>query len=200
MKDISWMSKNVFAIADYGSPLLSAIYSAMKRVDSDSSDEISNMVAEFDSKLKAADKFLTPKNGNKYDLFYQEINGQLTGDMIKVYSKKYQDIKNELINKAKKSKRPEDWVKFKEWSKQNEDYLDIRLLFPQGELSPGVQKIADEHKDKLIKLIGQKQFDRHMNQLESIVEMYSNSKMAYENQLESTPGLTESDKIQLFRK
>ena len=199
MKDISWMSKNMFAIADFESPLLSAVYSAMKRVDSDSAGEIAKTMAEFDAKLKAADKFLKPKNGNKYHIFYQEHNGQLTGDLVKIYSKKYDEVRDELLGNAQRTKRAEDWKAFKAWSKENETYVDIRLLFPEKELSPELQALADKHRTELISSIGQKQFNRIMNRIEANIELYNSAKMAYENKLYSDPNLLEDDRIQLLR-
>ena len=107
MKDIGFGKKHMFSLADYNSDLASAIYKAMARVDYDSAQETDRLMEEFDSKLKAADKFLG-KGKDKYLMFYQEHNGQLTGDLVKIYSKKYEETKDALIKKARKSNKPED--------------------------------------------------------------------------------------------
>jgi len=199
MRDINWASANLFAISDINSPLITAIYTAMKKVDSESALEIDATMKLFDAKLKAADKFLPSKGQNKYDLYYQSQNSQLTGDLVKMYSKDYNDTKNALIKKAKALRSKTNWNEFREWSKENEDYVDIRLLFPEYELSEIQQKLADEHKAMLISAIGEKQYERMINQLEVAIDNYKYEKMAVENRLYSDPSNSEQDIVELLR-
>ena len=108
IKDINWGEANAFGISDYSSPLLSAIYAVMHDTDKKAAWEFEELIKQLDNKFKAAERHLSGKGNNKYDLFYQSHNGQLTGDLVGVYSKAYLDKKAELIERAQRSKKPED--------------------------------------------------------------------------------------------
>lgn len=108
MKDINWGEMNAFGISDYGSPLLSTLYATMHNADTMAAKEFESIIKDIDDKFKSADKFLTGKGDEKYKLFYQESNGQLTGDLVEIYSKEYTDKKLELLETAQSSNKPED--------------------------------------------------------------------------------------------
>ena len=103
IKDINWGEANAFGISDYNSPLLSAVYAVMFKADRMAANEFNAMVEQLDSKFEAASIHLPGKGNDKYDLFYQSHNGQLTGDLVGVYSKAYLDKKAELISAAQKA-------------------------------------------------------------------------------------------------
>ena len=148
---------------------------------------------KFEDKLKAADKFLTGKGEGKFRIFYQEEDGVLTGDLVKVYTKKYLDTKSDLINKATYTRKAADWKKFKEWSKENEEYLDIRLLFPERELNDTQKETAESHKKHIISLVGERQFNKMMSEIESAIEDFNYAKSHKLLELETNPNLSESD-------
>ena len=108
IKDINWGEANAFGISDYSSPLLSAVYAVMHDADKKAAWEFEELIKQLDNKFKAAERHLSGNGNNKYDLFYQSHNDQLTGDLVGVYSKAYLDKKAELIEKAQRSKKPED--------------------------------------------------------------------------------------------
>lgn len=194
MNDIGWWEMNAFGISDYGSPLLSAMYATMHEADTMAAKEFEAIIKNIDEKFKAADKFLQGKGDEKYKLFYQEQNGQLTGDLVKVYSKEYTDKKAELLEKAQATNKAEDWKAFKDWSKENEDYIDIRLLFPEGELSNGQKELAEKHKKDIISKIGQQQFDKIYSRLENIIEDYNYAKNQEKLRLMAEDSLSEAEK------
>lgn len=194
MNDISWGEMNAFGISDYGSPLLSAMYATMYQADAMAAKEFEAIIKNIDDKFKSADKFLQGKGDEKYKLFYQEHNGQLTGDLVKVYSKEYTDKKAELLEKAQATNKAEDWKAFKDWSKENEDYIDIRLLFPEGELSDSQKELAEKHKKDIISKIGQQQFDKIYLRLENTIEDYNYAKNQERLRLMAEDSLSEAEK------
>jgi len=194
MKDINWLQMNAFGISDYGSPLLSAMYATMQEADTMAAKEFEEIIKNIDEKFKAADKFLQGKGDDKYRLFYQEHNGQLTGDLVKIYSKEYLDKKAELLEVAQSSNKPEDWKAFKDWSRENEDYIDIRLLFPEYELSDSQKQLAESHKANIISKIGQIQFDKIYKKLESTIEDYGYAKNQEKLKLNLDNSLSDSER------
>ena len=199
IKDINWGEANAFGISDYSSPLLSAVYAVMHDADKKAAWEFEELIKQLDDKFKAAERHLSGKSNNKYYLFYQSHNGQLTGDLVGVYSKAYLDKKAELISAAQKaspSDKAAKWKEFKDWSKENETYIDIRLLFPEKELNAEQTEVAKVHIKSIIDKIGQRQFDRIYNQLENAIEDYNYALVQELTRIDSTPDLTEEARWQ----
>ena len=102
IEDIGFFQKNVFALHDYGNPLLSAVYSAMERANSLGAKEFEDVNNELKEAFKLADSALkaTSKNGNIYDILLQEYNGKKTGDLTGIYSMNYNLKRKEMIKEA----------------------------------------------------------------------------------------------------
>ena len=162
MRDISMVASNVFNISDFGHPLLSSIFKATKMAENDARKEHEDEMNTFSKLLKDAKSFLTGKGDARFDKFLQEG----TGKLVTIYSQKYHDVRNKLISRAIESKSKDDWAEFNKWSKENEIYMDLRLLFPDADTISrlGEEKVAElatAHLDKLKKLINN---DRLLNQ------------------------------------
>lgn len=174
----------------------------MFKADRMAANEFDELIKELDLKFKASESFFSGKGDKKYDLLYQSHNGQRTGDYVEIYSKAYSDKKGEMIRAAQKasmSDKAKKWKEFREWSRENEDYIDIRLLFPEGELTEGQQKAADEHRKSIVSKIGQREFDRIQSQLENILEDYNYSKIQEIRRIDATPDITESAREQYLK-
>ena len=98
IEDISFFQKNVFALHDYGNPLLSAVYSAMERANHMGAKEFEEVNGNLMEAFKLADSALNAiaKNGNKYDIFLEEYNGHKTGDLTGIYSMNYNLKRKEM--------------------------------------------------------------------------------------------------------
>ena len=130
-------------------------------------------------------------------MFFQEFNGVLTGDLIDPISNEYISKRSKLLedyNKAKGEEKKKLWKEFKDWCKDNEDTIDFRLLIPRlgVELTDAQKKKAEEHKKHIISLIGEKQFDRHMNYIEDNIDAYESMRAIKLIELQSDPNLIES--------
>ena len=201
IRDINWGEANLYGISDYSSPLLSAVYATMHEADKKAAWEFEEVIKQLEDKFKAADKFLTGKGESKYNLFYQMHNGQKTGDLVEVYSKAYLDKKAELINAAQKASgdnKPLAWKAFKEWSKENEDYIDIRLLFAEKPLNEAQEMAAEAHIKSIIKSIGKRQYDRIISDLENAIEDFNYARVQEAEKINLDMSLNDQEKIKML--
>ena len=201
IKDINWGEEYLFGISNYSSPILSAIYATMHKADRAASLEFDELINELDLKISAAKKFLVEKNGNLYDMFYQEVDGKYTGDLVEPYSKEYTDTKNKLLSaayKAKDGKKKEAWSKFRSWTRENETYIDIRLLFPESELTSEQKKVAEDHKAEIVGRIGQRQFDRLMTMITRSIDRYNYDRIHEKSRLAEMDEFSEMERVALM--
>lgn len=169
IQDIGFFQENMFSLADYDNPLLTTVYSAMDRANHNGMREFSEINEGLTEKFKEADSELKrlAKGKDKYNALLQERDGKLTGDLVGIYSPEYNEKKRQLLDEAGATNV---WSNYFAWSKKNEMNMDVRLLFPDERIKETfkdnpekLQELVDAHKKELIKLVGQRQFDKFMN-------------------------------------
>lgn len=153
-QDISSAEKLLYDIGAYSDDLLSSILVLAKRANFKALEQIDQAIVEFDTLINQAGPKL------KWDDFVQKYSdGQSTGRLVFKYSPEYQDAKAaarssyySLKSSENPSLKAEAYNKYTEWLKENEDILNILMLFPTSPTDdyhwPGSNMVFYTEEDK----------------------------------------------------
>lgn len=179
-KDINGLTARMLDISRSSNNLLDSVYLAVKEANVDALDE-SKIITDRVNSLEEKILPLLRDNGDKelYELFRQRTkNGKLTGHIVKRYTANFIKDFNRNKYSLESNRNGVSFSNFLNWSNKNLNNIDLRSLFPQGEVTEEIKVKSEKEKERLKNYLGEIHYNEFIKNQAELINEYNSRRKA----------------------
>jgi predicted ABC-type ATPase len=216
LADVHKIGATTLNLSRHDDPMMQAAFLAVEQANIRAQQEAANIWKDLDELGK---KFLKKSGGNYNILKQLTEDGKETGRVVHRFSSEFFDMRNDLLNKAFRSKDsagkvkkdPEAVKNYFNWINKNTITFDVRALFPDSELEGATlptefiynrvtfnEEAKQEHIAALKKELGEKGYQFYIEQAQKKIEEFKVRRQAKYESIKLEPGLSQDEKTALF--